>query len=69
MMISSFCRPSVWNLAQKYFSFKLEEPTEEFTDIFNKKINSLDNEIFLDGQLGKIALFNNSRQTPILVII
>jgi len=55
-------------LAHKYFSFKLEEPNKEFIDIFNKNVQSLDNEVFLDGQLGKIAIFNNSRQTPILVI-
>ena len=68
LLYSSKSIEEMRELAQKYFNFKLEEPTKEFIDIFNKKIQSLDNEVFLDGQLGKIALFNNSRQTPILVI-
>lgn len=69
LLYSSKSFEEMRDLAQKYFSFKLEEPTKEFTDIFNKNIQSLDKEVFLDGQLGKIATFNNSRQTPILVII
>jgi len=68
LLYSSKSIEEMRELAQKYFSFKLKEPSKDFNDIFNKKILSLDNEVFLDGQLGKIALFNNSRQTPILVI-
>ena len=53
--------------AQKYFGFKLEQPTKEFNDLIDKKIKALDNPLFLDGQLGKIASYNSLRETPLLV--
>ena len=54
--------------ALKYFNFKLEEPTPEFTEMFNQKIKALDNPIFKEGQLGKFAVYNSSiRETPLLI--
>ena len=55
------------NHAQKYFNFKLEEPTKEFSDLIDKKKKALDNPIFIEGQLGKIAIYNNLRETPLLI--
>ena len=49
--------------AQKYFDFTLGEPSEEFNQLFNAKYQSLDNDIFLEGQLGKIAISNSLRET------
>ena len=54
--------------AQKYFGFKLEEPTKEFQNQINSKITALDNPIFLEGQLGKIAIYSNLRETPMLYL-
>ena len=51
------------NYVEKYFDFKLSEPTAEFRELFNKKVKALDNPIFLDGQLGKIAFFNSLTET------
>ena len=56
------------NRAQKNFNFKLEEPTKEFNDQINAKIRALDNPLFKEGQLGKIAIYNNLRQTPLLLL-
>ena len=55
------------NYALKYFNFTLEEPSKEFTELFNKKVEALDNPIFNDGQLGKIAVYNSNRETPLLM--
>ena len=52
------------NYAEKYFDFKLSEPTAEFKELINKKVKALDNPIFLDGQLGKISSFNSLLGTP-----
>ncbi len=67
LLFSSKSLEEMRALAQKYYNFKLEEPTKEFTDMFNKKIESLDYDVFLKGQLGKIGIYNNSRETPILI--
>ena len=56
------------NRAQKYFDFKLEEPTKEFNESISEKIKALDNPIFKEGQLGKIAVYNNLRQIPLLIL-
>lgn len=56
------------NRAQKYFDFKLEEPPKEFNESISEKIKALDNPIFKEGQLGKIAVYNNLRQIPLLIL-
>ena len=56
------------NKARKYFNFTLEEPTKEFNDLISQKVKALDNPIFLEGQLGKIATYDGLRETPILFI-
>ena len=56
------------NRAQKYFEFKLEEPPKEFNESISEKIKALDNPIFKEGQLGKIAVYNNLRQIPLLIL-
>ena len=66
LIISSSSFEDMAARAQKYFSFKLEETTKEFQDLINPKIQALDNPIFLEGQLGKIAIYNNLRETPLL---
>ena len=54
--------------AQKYFDFKLEEPTQEYKNLYKDKEKALDNPIFLENSLGKIAFFNYTRDTPLLLI-
>ena len=66
LIISSSSFEDMAARAQKYFNFKLEETTKEFQDLINPKIQALDNPIFLDGQLGKIAIYNLERETPLL---
>ena len=56
-------------LAQKYFDFILPEPTEEYANLYNKKKLAQDNPLYLEGTLGKIASFNNLRETPLLVFL
>ena len=55
--------------ADKYFNFKLEEPTEEFTEKFNQKVKALDNPIFKKDQLGKIATYNSISEIPLMLFI
>ena len=38
--------------AQKYFDFKLEEPTQEYKNLYKDKEKALDNPIFLENSLG-----------------
>ena len=45
-------------LAQKYFDFVLEEPTQEYIELYNNKTEALDNPLFLENSLGKIAFSN-----------
>ena len=66
LIISSSTFEDMAARAQKYFNFKLEETTKEFQDLINPKIKALDNPIFLEGQLGKIAIYNCLRETPLL---
>ena len=55
------------NFALKYFNCKLEEPSDEFTEFFNKKIKAIDNPIFKEDQLCKFASYNSSlREKPLL---
>ena len=54
------------NRAFNYFNFKLEETPKEFSDLINSKVKALDNPIFLEGQLGKIAIYNSLRETSML---
>ena len=48
-------------LAQKYFDFKLPEPTEEYNKKYNDIKLALEKPLFLEGSLGNIASFNNLR--------
>ena len=53
--------------AQKYFDFKLDEPTnDDFKAIFEKKVRQLDNPVFLEGQLGKIVTTSESADASML---
>ena len=67
LMISSSTFEDMAAKAVNYFNFKLEETTKEFNDLINQKIKALDNPIFLEGQLGKIAIYNNLRETSNIV--
>ena len=68
LLYSSLSFEEMSNKAKKFFNFKLGEPTQEFKDRINKKINALDKPLFLEGTLGNIAIFNHMRQTPVLII-
>ena len=56
-------------LAQKYFDFVLEEPTQEYIELYNNKTEALDNPLFLENSLGKIAFSNFNRDTPVLLFL
>ena len=56
-------------LAQKYFDFVLPKPTQEYINLYNKKKEALDKPLYVEGTLGKIASFNNLRETPLLVFL
>ena len=64
LIYSSKSLEEMRNYAEKYFNFKLDEPTEEFKKLLNKKVQALDNPIFKKEQLGKFALYNKTRETP-----
>ena len=66
LIISSSTFEDMANRAFNYFNFKLEETTKEFSDLINSKVKALDNPIFLEGQLGKIAIYNSLRETSML---
>lgn len=56
-------------LAQKYFDFVLEKPTQEYIELYNNKTEALDNPLFLENSLGKIAFSDLNRDTPELLIL
>ena len=66
LLYSSKSLEEMRNYAEKYYNFKLDEPTEEFNKLFNKKLQTLDKPIFKKEQLGKFVAFNQSRETPII---
>ena len=68
LLYSSLSFEEMANKAKKYFNYILEKPTKEFNDTINKKINALDEPLFLEGDLGKIAIFNHSRKTAKMII-
>ena len=68
LLYSSLSFEEMANKAKKYFNYVLEKPTKEFNDTINKKINALDEPLFLEGDLGKIAIFNHSRKTSKMLI-
>ena len=68
LIYSSSSFEEMSNKARKYFNYTLKEPTKEFNDLINTKIKALDNPIFLEGQLGKIATFDGLRETPLLML-
>ena len=68
LLYSALSFEEMANKVKKYFSFKLEEPTKEFNDTIYKKINALDEPLYLEGELGKIAIFNHMRQTSVIII-
>ena len=55
-------------LAQKYFDFKLPEPNQEYIDLIKKNQESLNEPLFLENSLGKIALYNSRRDTSRIII-
>lgn len=56
-------------LAQKYFEFILPEPTPEYSEQMKKNIEALNEPLFEDNALGKIASYNSRRDTPKLFIV
>ena len=56
-------------LAQKYFDFKLLEPKQEYIDLIKKNQDSLNESLFLENSLGKIALYNSRRETSRIIIL
>ena len=56
-------------LAQKYFDFVLPNATDYYNNLYNKKKEAMDNPLYLEGTLGKIASYNNLRETPKLVFM
>ena len=68
LLFSSKSFEEMSNYTLKYFNFILEEPSKEFTELVNKKIKALDNPIFNEDQLGKIAVYNTMREIPLLMI-
>ncbi len=68
LLYSSKSFEEMSNYTLKYFNFILEEPSKEFTELVNKKIKALENPIFNEDQLGKIAVYNTMREIPLLMI-
>ena len=55
--------------AQENFDFILDKPSAEFNELFNEKVNNLENPLFLDGQLGKVVLLNDLNDFSLLYIM
>ena len=68
LIISSSTFEDMANRAFNYFNFKLEETPKEFSDLISSKVKALDNPIFLENQLGKIAIYNSVRETSLLYL-
>ena len=68
LLYSSLSLEEMRNYTLKYFNFILKNPSDEFNDIFNKKIKALDNPIYTKEQLGKFVVYNALREIPILMV-
>ena len=68
LLYSSLSLEEMRNYTLKYFNFILENPSDEFNNIFNKKIEALDNPIYTKEQLGKFVVYNALREIPILMV-
>ena len=68
LLYSSLSLEEMRNYTLKYFNFNLENPSDEFNDMFNKKVKSLNNPIYTKDQLGKFVVYNGLREIPTLMI-
>ena len=69
LLYSSLSLEEMREYAQKYFNFNLKKPSDDFNEMFNKKIKALENPVFTKEQIGKFIVYNASREIPILMVV